>query len=299
NRHVSKLDLSSVQSYFDKEYSHEPNSYSYLINNKDVEISISHNCRIVAISMGSKVVILRTIDEENQKIYPIEDVCDFDGERVTSLQWAYIHHPKSNSKRKDATHFRNVLLVGSSEGYFRIFSIDGERLFEQRFHTAPLLKIKIESYLHFSRLPDHQFEGILLIYSTVVTRIEGRSFSSFIRKHVPENEVPSKPFNYVKWSLNGQDQINDVVTCAENEVSAFDIFKTKSPFVMLGAGKDPIFACYNSDNHNAHHQPSNAAEIATRVATKVSSAVFGFAKNFLWGSGPQSTESLQQNNSPT
>jgi hypothetical protein len=107
-----------------------------------------------------------------------------------------------------------------------------------------------------------------------MVRVDG-TFASFVRKATPE----SKPFFYTKWSLNGQTKINDMISCMETEISAFDIFKTRSAFMLIGVGKGPMIATYTTDAPSSQ----NVTKIATKVASKVSTAVFSFAKTFIWG----------------
>jgi hypothetical protein len=142
--HVTTLNLSGVQSRLQRQYANVSRSFGWLINNEDAQITISHQCKYTAISLKSNVFIIRN---ERQQISTIENAFPLEGERATSLLWLSVH---DNQSTKNTTSSRTVLLVGSSEGYLRIFSADTtELLFEQRFHTAPLLKMKIESSFHF------------------------------------------------------------------------------------------------------------------------------------------------------
>jgi hypothetical protein len=144
-----------------------------------------------------------------------------------------------------------------------------------------------------SCLPDHQIENVLLIFAKIVVRIEGRSLASFVRKLSSLN-TQLKPFTYHKWNLNGQKKINDVISCSESEISAFDVFKTRSPFMMVGAGKGPMLATYTTDAPGSQNVSVSASKLATKVATKVSSAVFSFAKTFIWGTTEPTQEQEEQ-----
>jgi hypothetical protein len=143
---LCKLNLASVQSRLERQFSGSTQSFGWLINNEDTQFAISNPSKYCAVSVKSKVFILRT---DRQQVATVENACPLEGERASSLLWVTVHDP-TNLTSKQQVPSRTVLLVGTSEGYLRLFSADTtELLHEVRLHSAPLLKMKIESSFHF------------------------------------------------------------------------------------------------------------------------------------------------------
>lgn len=168
---------------------------------------------------------------------------------------------------------KTVLLLGSSEGYLRIFTEKGKCIHEQRFHNAPILKLKCNHCLN------SELEDVIVVYSRVVVRLDSKSLSIFV-KNASIQEQEDNGFTYKKWILNGQEKINDIVCCLPCDGNILDIYKSKPSQCIVGVGSKPMFAVYTSDEKNVY---ISAGRIASQVATKVTSAVVSFAKSFIWG----------------
>jgi hypothetical protein len=159
--------------------------------------------------------------------------------------------------------------LGTSEGNLLIYNFKGEKIYEEQFATAPLIRIK------------NSVNDLSLIYSGIFVKIDGISMLNFLKKRNSEENDENISFTYKKWYLNGQEKINDAIWCKEPFNNVVEFYKSKRGDCIVGIGLKPSLAIYTSKEGQGSF--ISASKIASKVASKVSNAVFSFAKNYFWG----------------
>jgi hypothetical protein len=190
-------------------------------------------------------------------MYQIENIISQKGELIKCTNW--LGYKFSNSEKES-----NFLIVGTSEGNLKFFTETGELIYDQQFNTSPILNIKVDS------------NNILVIYTRVIVKIEMSSLIAYLEDY----KTNESSFKYKKWFLKGQNKVNDAILCNEGLKSILDIYKSKSSDVLIGVGSNPIISSYTTKEDDEGFL--SASRIATQVASKVTNAVYSFAKRFFF-----------------
>ncbi|KAF9431741.1 Rab3 GTPase-activating protein non-catalytic subunit, partial [Entomortierella beljakovae] len=124
----------------------------------------------------------------------------------------------------------------------------------------------------------------------VVLRLSNSS--SITSDGVQSNQAPT--FAYKKWSLQNQDLLVDIVSCGParrkptlsngySSSSSSSMYTSQATERFVSVGSKPMIAFYASSSSS--RPLLSATSLATQMAARVTSAVFGFAKS-IWGSSP-------------
>jgi hypothetical protein len=242
-------------------------------------ISISNDSKIISFCFEQKFVVVK-IDPSNpsekQEIFEIKSNCkNFENitcSLIVNLSNENFSATASGKQKKEKYFF----LLGTSEGNLLIYNFKGDKIYEEQFAGAPLIRIK-NSTNDFS-----------LIYSGIFVKIDGISMLNFLKKKSSEENNENVSFTYKKWYLNGQEKINDAIWCKEPFNNVTEFYKSKRGDCIVGIGLKPSLAIYTSKEGQGSF--ISASKIASKVASKVSNAVFSFAKNYFWGAEEEQEE---------
>ncbi|KAL9643379.1 hypothetical protein ABK040_014832 [Willaertia magna] len=236
-------------------------------------ITISKNNKYVAISHLNKCYIIHISPINNLPKYLI--TLDKNTLLNSEENNNFTNKEKLNKINEEENNF---LLVGTSEGFFRIFNADrGDLLFQERFYEAPILKLKFQFNFHYSKLESHHQENILLIYCNLILIIDTyslrkRNFTNFIQK----------------WFLKGKQKINDACLLYSFNIqhSPFNLFKERTcNYDIICSGSNPCIVQYTKDGNELETENQHATT-TTVISSAITSSIYSW---FMKGSSLMAT----------
>ncbi|KAG0273753.1 Rab3 GTPase-activating protein non-catalytic subunit [Linnemannia exigua] len=215
---------------------------------------------------------------------------------ITTVLCLPLYVPRSNRSQV-------YVVLGYKSGMIRIFNEAGQLVVVQQLHHTPVVSIKAR--VGTGRTPGCDEDEMTILHEGgKVVCIEGESLWVVLRlsngssrvsdaNSVQATQTPT--FAYKKWSLQNQDLMVDVVSCgpARHKPTLSNGFSSSSSSSMytaqaterfLSVGSKPMMAFYASSSSS--RPLFSATSLATQMAARVTSAVFGFAKS-IWGSSPR------------
>eukprot|EP01132_Coremiostelium_polycephalum_P002154 gene2154-2653_t len=184
--------------------------------------------------------------------------------------------------------------------------IEGSLLLSQLFYNKPIKKIKVKTT---PIIPSNQgFEAYttqeltILYQDNIIASISGVSLNNVLQVCYSQSlkgESASgggggnNSLSYRKWSLSNQvSKINDFTYCGGFLGSPFRAlpYSTTEQSIsrLVIAGRDPILSFYYPSDDGG----SSFSVLVSSVASRLTSAVFSFAKN--WWSGTSNQQQQQQ-----
>ncbi|KAK5815835.1 Rab3 GTPase-activating protein regulatory subunit N-terminus-domain-containing protein, partial [Linnemannia elongata] len=166
------------------------------------------------------------------------------------------------------------IVLGYKSGMIRIFN---------ELHHTPVVSIKAR--IGTGRVPGSDEDEMTILHEGgKVVCIEGESLWVVLRlsngsSRVTVQATQTPTFAYKKWSLQNQDLMVDVVSCGSSSM-----YTSQATERFLSVGSKPMIAFYASSSSS--RPLFSATSLATQMAARVTSAVFGFAKS-IWGSSPR------------
>eukprot|EP00960_Hanusia_phi_P067812 766710-Hanusia_phi.AAC.4 len=216
-------------------------------------------------------------------------------EAVQVIQWVEIMQYAGSSETIQA-----FLFVGCGSGLVRVLSrvrrgrgdpdYDG---LHSNFMTAPF-KLSRQEEVHFEprflcgadirtgEATTDSTQDFLIIYSdNIIVRLDASSLiSTFINQ--------SGRLDACKWKFTDRTSLNDAVCCGLDAQAQTSDFWGALYYKVLVAGHSPCLSVYAAcDEKNSYS--------AKEVLSKLTSAAFSVAKNFLWG-GSSTEEKKETNN---
>ncbi|KYR00767.1 hypothetical protein DLAC_02810 [Tieghemostelium lacteum] len=209
-----------------------------------------------------------------------------------------------------------VIAIGYQSGYLRIFTTQGNLLLSQIFYNKPILKIKLKntpvipSPLEDSpsqrEIPEHYLtQELLILYpDNIVSSISGVNLITILQ--VCYNQISkgehqnSSSLSFRKWTLSqSAEKVNDMLVCGPflgSPFRALPYSSTEQSITRLVAvGREPMISIYYPSEDNA----SSFSVAISSVASKLTTAVYSYAKNWWSGGNKQQTSSTNSGgNSP-
>ncbi|KAM9968482.1 hypothetical protein ACTFIW_002923 [Dictyostelium discoideum] len=222
-------------------------------------------------------------------------------DRITSIQFVPIN-----------SHIINyVVAIGYTSGYLRVFSIQGNLLLSQLFYNKPILKIKVKntSILPIGDImvqPKYLVHELTLVYpDNIVVNISGLTFISVIQVCLNQRSGGGgggggsgggggeNNLSFKKWTLgNSVDRINDVTFCGPFLGSPFRALPysttEQSMIRLVGVGSNPMISFYYPTEDGG----SSFSIMISSITSRLTTAVFSYAKN--WWGGKQDQQQQQQ-----
>ncbi|KAG0301717.1 RNA-splicing factor [Dissophora globulifera] len=182
--------------------------------------------------------------------------------------------------------------------------LSGHLVVIQQLHHTPVISIKARIGVGKVSGEDED-EMTILHEGGKVVCIEGESLWVVLRlsngssrsaygdgKSVQASQAPT--FAYKKWSLQNQDLMVDIISCGParhrptlsngfSSSSSSSMYTSQATERFVSVGSKPMMAFYASSSSG--RTLFSATSLATQMAARVTSAVFGFAKS-IWGSSP-------------
>ncbi|KAF9923588.1 Rab3 GTPase-activating protein non-catalytic subunit [Linnemannia zychae] len=195
------------------------------------------------------------------------------------------------------------VVLGYKSGMIRIFNEAGHLVVVQQLHYTPVVSIKAR--IGAGRVPGSDEDEMTILHEGgKVVCIEGESLWVVLRLSNGSSRVPdansvqatqTPTFAYKKWSLQNQDLMVDVVSCGParhkptlsngfSSSSSSSMYTSQATERFLSVGSKPMMAFYASSSSS--RPLFSATSLATQMAARVTSAVFGFAKS-IWSSSPR------------
>lgn len=194
------------------------------------------------------------------------------------------------------------VVVGYKSGMIRIFNEHGVLVVVQQLHHTPVVSIKAR--IGVGKVPGEDEDEMTILHEGgKVVCIEGESLWVVLRlcngstrpsdnKYGQTSQAPT--FAYKKWSLQNQDLMVDVISCGParrrptlsngfSSSSSSSLYTSQATERFVSAGSQPMMAFYASSSSS--RPLFSATSLATQMAARVTSAVFGFAKS-IWNSAP-------------
>ncbi|KAG0285440.1 Rab3 GTPase-activating protein non-catalytic subunit [Linnemannia gamsii] len=215
---------------------------------------------------------------------------------ITTVLCLPLYVPRSNKSQV-------YVVLGYKSGMIRIFNEVGQLVVVQQLHHTPVVSIKAR--IGTGKVPGTDEDEMTILHEGgKVVCIEGESLWVVLRlsngssrvsdaNSVQATQTPT--FAYKKWSLQNQDLMVDVVSCGParrkptlsngfSSSSSSSMYTSQATERFLSVGSTPMMAFYAS---SCSSRPLfSATSLATQMAARVTSAVFGFAKS-IWGSSPR------------
>ncbi|KAK3826880.1 MAG: Rab3 GTPase-activating protein regulatory subunit N-terminus-domain-containing protein [Linnemannia elongata] len=215
---------------------------------------------------------------------------------ITTVLCLPLYVPRSNRSQV-------YIVLGYRSGMIRIFNEVGQLVVVQQLHHTPVVSIKAR--IGTGRVPGSDEDEMTILHEGgKVVCIEGESLWVVLRlsngssrvadaNSVQATQTPT--FAYKKWSLQNQDLMVDVVSCGParhrptlsngfSSSSSSSMYTSQATERFLSVGSKPMMAFYASSSSS--RPLFSATSLATQMAARVTSAVFGFAKS-IWGSSPR------------
>eukprot|EP00761_Pharyngomonas_kirbyi_P012440 gb/GECH01012467.1/.p1 GENE.gb/GECH01012467.1/~~gb/GECH01012467.1/.p1 ORF type:complete len:527 (+),score=131.48 gb/GECH01012467.1/:1-1581(+) len=262
--------------------------------------SLSHDSLLLAVATPSTVSIVRvppqgaatSVTDVNQ----IEHVCSREEETITCIKWIFDRSRPVRSGMSLRRHQQfspdPVLAVGTSWGYVKLYTAQGSMLHEQLFHNTPVRRFRIRVA---SPLTAFSQEDLTVIYPDqiiVVDTVSLRPFLSHKTQHRTQDttadpsSISDATFEYKKYAFGSEDFV-DAICCGPVEDSVFAVYHAAATRQFIAVGTDHMLSTFTVAANAG--TPLSAAAIATNVASKVSSAMYSFAKSFIWGGDSHDT----------
>ncbi|KAF8941205.1 Rab3 GTPase-activating protein non-catalytic subunit [Haplosporangium gracile] len=215
---------------------------------------------------------------------------------ITTVLCLPLYVPRSNQSQV-------YVVLGYKSGMIRIFNEGGQLVVVQQLHHTPVVSIKAR--IGTGRVSGSDEDEMTILHEGgKVVCIEGESLWVVLRlssgssrvsdaNSVQATQTPT--FAYKKWSLQNQDLMVDVVSCGParhkptlsngfSSSSSSSMYTSQATERFLSVGSKPMMAFYASSSSS--RPLFSATSLATQMAARVTSAVFGFAKS-IWGSSPR------------
>ncbi|KAG0364613.1 Rab3 GTPase-activating protein non-catalytic subunit [Mortierella sp. AD032] len=215
---------------------------------------------------------------------------------ITTVLCLPLYVPRSNRSQV-------YVVLGYKSGMIRIFNEAGQLVVVQQLHHTPVVSIKAR--VGTGRTPGGDEDEMTILHEGgKIVCIEGESLWVVLRlsngssrvsdaNSVQATQTPT--FAYKKWSLQNQDLMVDVVSCGParhkptlsngfSSSSSSSMYTSQATERFLSVGSKPMMAFYASSSSS--RPLFSATSLATQMAARVTSAVFGFAKS-IWGSSPR------------
>ncbi|KAF9913139.1 Rab3 GTPase-activating protein non-catalytic subunit [Linnemannia zychae] len=215
---------------------------------------------------------------------------------ITTVLCLPLYVPRSNQSQV-------YVVLGYKSGMIRIFNEIGQLVVVQQLHHTPVVSIKAR--VGTGRVPGGDEDEMTILHEGgKVVCIEGESLWVVLRLSNGSSRVSdansvqatqTSTFAYKKWSLQNQDLMVDVVSCGParhkptlsngfSSSSSSSMYTSQATERFLSVGSKPMMAFYASSSSS--RPLFSATSLATQMAARVTSAVFGFAKS-IWGSSPR------------
>ncbi|KAF9118547.1 Rab3 GTPase-activating protein non-catalytic subunit [Mortierella sp. 14UC] len=215
---------------------------------------------------------------------------------ITTVLCLPLYVPRSNQSQV-------YVVLGYKSGMIRIFNEIGQLVVVQQLHHTPVVSIKAR--VGTGRAPGGDEDEMTILHEGgKVVCIEGESLwvvlrlsngSSRVSDTSSAQATQTPTFAYKKWSLQNQDLMVDVVSCGParhkptlsngfSSSSSSSMYTSQATERFLSVGSKPMMAFYASSSSS--RPLFSATSLATQMAARVTSAVFGFAKS-IWGSSPR------------
>ncbi|KAI7818840.1 Rab3 GTPase-activating protein regulatory subunit N-terminus-domain-containing protein [Gamsiella multidivaricata] len=215
---------------------------------------------------------------------------------ITAILCLPLYVPRSNQSQI-------YVVIGYKSGMLRIFNESGHLVVLQQLHHTPVMSIKAR--IGAGKVPGEDEDEMTILHEGgKVVCIEGESLWVVLRlssgssrsvgesKSIQASQAPT--FAYKKWSLQNQDLMVDVVSCGParhrptlsngfSSSSSSSMYTSQATERFVSVGSKPMMAFYASSSSG--RPLFSATSLATQMAARVTSAVFGFAKS-IWGSSP-------------
>ncbi|KAF9578327.1 Rab3 GTPase-activating protein non-catalytic subunit [Lunasporangiospora selenospora] len=210
---------------------------------------------------------------------------------ITALQCLPLYVPKSDKSQV-------YVVVGYKSGMIRIFNESGHLVVIQQLHHTPVVSIKTR--IGAGKTPGEDEDEMTIVHEGgKVVCIEGESLwvvlrlSSGTSRHSDPMSIQSSQtptFAYKKWRLLNQDLMVDIVSCGParrrptlsngfSSSSSSSMYTSQATERFVAVGSKPMMAFYASSSST--RPLFSATSLATQMAARVTSAVFGFAKS-IW-----------------
>ncbi|KAK3844034.1 MAG: Rab3 GTPase-activating protein regulatory subunit N-terminus-domain-containing protein, partial [Linnemannia gamsii] len=177
-------------------------------------------------------------------------------------------------------HSQVYVVLGYKSGMIRIFN--------EQLHHTPVVSIKAR--VGTGRTPGGDEDEMTILHEGgKIVCIEGESLWVVLRlsngssrvsdaNSVQATQTPT--FAYKKWSLQNQD-LMPTLSNGFSSSSSSSMYTSQATERFLSVGSKPMMAFYASSSSS--RPLFSATSLATQMAARVTSAVFGFAKS-IWGS---------------
>ncbi|EGC28634.1 hypothetical protein DICPUDRAFT_44031 [Dictyostelium purpureum] len=218
-------------------------------------------------------------------------------DRITSIQFIPIDLPQLSY----------VIGIGYASGYLRVFSIQGNLLLSQLFYNKPVLKIKVSNSPtlpigEINHIQKYNVNELTLIYpDNVIVNISGITFLSVVQ--VCFNQIQrggggansgNNNLSYKKWTMaSSVDTVNDVTFCGPFLGSPFRALpystSEQSMVRLVAVGSNPMVSYYYPTEDGG----STFSVMISSVASRLTTAMFSYAKNW-WGGGSSQQQQQQQ-----
>ncbi|KAF9214374.1 Rab3 GTPase-activating protein non-catalytic subunit [Podila verticillata] len=262
---------------------------------QDLSISICDSGRYLACASKKMFAILQYCPD--QRSPTAQSPKDGGGSPQTSNDWVLVG--QGSGVDNSLSHQSQIyVVVGYKSGMIRIFNETGQLVVIQQLHHTPVISIKAR--IGTGKVPGEDEDEMTILHEGgKVVCIEGESLWVVLRlsngssRLSIDNKGSAAPtFAYKKWSLLNQDLLVDVVSCGParhkptlsngfSSSSSSSMYTSQATERFVTVGSKPMIAFYASSSSS--RPLFSATSLATQMAAKVTSAVFGFAKS-IWGS---------------
>eukprot|EP00698_Gefionella_okellyi_P013395 TRINITY_DN3663_c0_g2_i2.p1 TRINITY_DN3663_c0_g2~~TRINITY_DN3663_c0_g2_i2.p1 ORF type:complete len:1182 (+),score=188.42 TRINITY_DN3663_c0_g2_i2:74-3619(+) len=245
-------------------------------------ISISANCKTIALAEGAKVVLYDLDSSSTTTVHLQRD-------HVTCIQCLAIPDSKKQTRSR-VTPLSLCVAIGCSSGYMRLVSDAGVVLIEQLFHKAPIVKMHMRSAAFPAPMNvQDETEDLTIVYKDAcVVHIDGSHLVSALRQRllqIASDHTPSEPIRveFTKFSVaRDRDTVEDTICCGLAPAGPFEfIAVSPATFRFISCGSAPAFALYRASQEEESFSITTAA---AAVVLDVGSMLFSKAKSW-WRGG--------------
>eukprot|EP00257_Ricinus_communis_P019148 XP_015578056.1 rab3 GTPase-activating protein non-catalytic subunit [Ricinus communis] len=264
----------------------------WLVDNPNLKCALDTHS--IAISNRYLILITGWDDGPRLKIRP--DLSPIESESITALEWLVFDEIR-------------VVAVGTSCGYFLVYSLDGHLIHKQMVYPGRILKIRVRGTKKDLTQQTSSSEEISIVMPGVIARFDGSDLQNMLQEWIQEkhsqfwDEKPNrdadglgityKRLPYQLWNVNKYGSCADAAITGVMPPPLMEVQSSQRYYCAVTIGDDAVISAYRLSEDRSK---SLVGAILSKVVPATFSTIASLSK-MIWRSekaSPKKSEAKPQ-----
>ncbi|OAY54779.1 rab3 GTPase-activating protein non-catalytic subunit [Manihot esculenta] len=258
----------------------------WLVENPNILCALDTHS--IALANRSFILVTGWDDGPRRRIRP--DLSPIEAEFITSLEWLVFDEIR-------------VIAVGTSCGYFLVYSLDGQLVHRQMVYPGRILKIRVRGTKKDLTHQTSSSEEISIVIRGVIARFDGSDIQNMLQEWFQEthsqfwDEKPRKRDSdalentykrlpYQLWNVNKYGLCADAAITGIMPPPLMEIQSSQQYYCAVTIGEDAVISAYRLSENRSK---SLVGAILSKVVPATFSTIASFSK-MIWRSEQTSTK---------